>query len=1102
MKIHVLLVLAAAALSAAPAPTTTAPQAPTAFKQYCFTCHGKSATAGINIEKLTANLSVGEQFQHWQKIAHALEQKTMPPAKMPQPTEAQRTEAVSWIRARLDDYSRKHAGDPGKVTVRRLTSGEYAYTIRDLTGLDLKSATNSASDSAGGEGFTNFGDVQFMQDADLERYLETAKFIAEHAVIGAGPIEFFGDPGKMGKELSAIHRIHEIYRNNGFRAASAEGGQPFGLERYSKAFYASWRFQHRVALGEPNVTLEAFAAREGLSARFIQHIWGVLSNPAPTYPTSVVVDAWRKLPAPSGKSTTESETAVRAGCDAAQKALLEWTRWLFAAGALAAGGQGDERALVLTDASLQATSTFKFRTFFRGRQNATKDGKARIYLSSLSANPGSKDKPYLLWRNAKVRFLKADRSGGPSTDMIPFLVEESAAKLKLGQGPEGAKVGPEEFVTSGESTLFFDVKTPPEAVAVAVEIEAEILPGQAGDAVLRVTVADREDLSKGRPPAYAIMGNPASKGYQTWKAHVLEFAANLPQTSHGEPTPADRDPIPAPWNNDYNQPERDRFHTQLKYVREDKFLVEKMLDDATRTRLEQAWADLFTSFDYHPVFLQFLTEKYHLDLKGKKLGDLTAADLEALPAEPRGYVRQLKTVYDAAHKAQLAAQPGHIEDCLRFASQAWRRPLTPAEKDRLRRFYTNAREVSKLDHEKATRALISRILVAPAFLYRVEQPPQVSGAKPLAPFELASRLSYFLWSSVPDEELRRAAAAGELNNPTQLERQVKRMLADPRARRLSTEFFGQWLGFYRFDTYRGVDNSRFPEFTDEVKSAMYEEAVSFFEHIIRQNRPVKEILTADYTFLNQPLAKHYGIKKEVKSKLEPELVTGANAFQRGGMLRLGAVLTSTSAPLRTSPVKRGDWLLRRVLGTPTPPPPPDAGSIPADDKQFGDMSVKQRLAAHMRNATCAACHLRIDPLGFPFEKYDPVGRWRETYTDGKAIEDWSTAADKSNIAGIDGLVKYLQQNDEQVRRNMSQKLIGYALGRTILASDLPLLDRMVKAGPDATVAQLALEIVNSPQFRNRRGQDDTSSPAATVQSARAAVRPKPATTPNTSRGDR
>ena len=198
------------------------------------------------------------------------------------------------------------------------------------------------------------------------------------------------------------------------------------------------------------------------------------------------------------------------------------------------------------------------------------------------------------------------------------------------------------------------------------------------------------------------------------------------------------------------------------------------------------------------------------------------------------------------------------------------------------------------------------------------------------------------------------------------------MLADPKARRFSTEFFGQWLGFYHFDQSHGVDTTRFPEFTEEVKTAMYDEAVSFFEYIVRNDRPVREILTADYTFLNKALAKHYGVKKDIKSASEPEMVEGASEFDRGGLLRLGAVLTATSAPLRTSPVKRGDWVLRRVLGTPTPPPPPDAGSIPADDKFFGGLSVFERLEAHKRNPTCASCHTRIDPLGFPLEN---MTRW-------------------------------------------------------------------------------------------------------------------------------
>jgi len=352
--------------------------------------------------------------------------------------------------------------------------------------------------------------------------------------------------------------------------------------------------------------------------------------------------------------------------------------------------------------------------------------------------------------------------------------------------------------------------------------------------------------------------------------------------------------------------------------------------------------------------------------------------------------------------------------------------------------------------------------------------------KPLSEYELASRISYFLWSSIPDDELRRAAGAGELNNPQLIQKQVKRMLADPKARRLATEFFGQWLGFYHFDEFKGVDTTRYPEFTEEVKQSMYDEAVSFFEHLIRKDRPVREMLYADYDFLNKPLAKYYGVKKDIKSTGDVEMIEGANGFQRGGLLRLGAVLTSTSAPLRTSPVKRGDWILRRVLGTPVPPPPADAGSIPSDDKNFGGLSVKARLEQHKRNATCANCHMRMDPLGFSLEHYDSTGRWREQYADGKPIEDSAALADQTEINGVDGILKYLQTKDSQVRKNLAHRLIGYSLGRTVAASDQMLIDRMAAAGPDATFSQLVGEIVTSKQFRNRLGREDGAAAPAKV----------------------
>jgi mono/diheme cytochrome c family protein len=1082
------------------------------FKQYCFQCHGVTAPkAGVSLVRLTAQESVGENFQQWEKVAAALEQKAMPPKSMPQPSDAERAQAIAWIRAELSAYAKKHDGDPGQAPVRRLTSGEYSYTIKDLTGLDLNVGIDSSSDSVGGEGFTNFGDVQFMQDANLERYLAAAKIIANHAVIGAGPLEFFSDPGKSGFELSAITRIREIYAAHGIRTVSGEGGRPFGLEKYGKALFVAWQYKHRAALGETNATLPSLAAREGITPRFAEHIWQVMNKQTLGYPTSEAVSRWRKLPAPprSAEGGDKAMAAVRAGCEEIQKFIVTWPSWLFARGDLAAGGAGDESPLEFSDRTLNVKPVHRFIYVRGGGRGPVQPGPAKIYLNVATVNPAMSEKPVIIWRNLTVGFrpiapraqVKAGESPivlaeeaqtlanlrrgiappGARQTLKSLVSDETARRLNFGNSPDGAPLGPDDFASEG--SVMFEVPMPEGRFSLNLQVEAEL--GGNRDQVVRIVISDRADGMTRGQPTRALVGDMTSAGYKLFRAGVMEYAALLPPNSHGEPTPADKDPVPDPFDNTYNVPEHDEFVQKVKYHRDDRFVAENLIDDATRARLDQAWNDLYASFEYHDNYLRLLAKHYGFDLKGAGIAQMDKARIAALPAEMRKYLIPLRSEYDEVFAAQAAARPGHVRDCLEFAGRAWRRPLNEKEKQELRSFYDKAISADP-DHRKAIRALLSRVLIAPQFLYRVEQvadaspgkPPADSPPiKPLTNWEMASRLSYFLWSSIPDDELRRAAGEGELTDTEGIRRQVKRMIADPKARRLSIEFFGQWLGFYHFDRHKGVDTSRFPEFTENVKEAMYDEAVSFFEHVIRKERPVREILSGDYTFLNKDLARFYGVEKEIKSAEQPELVEGAGAFHRGGLLRLGAVLTATSAPLRTSPVKRGDWILRRVLGTPTPPPPADAGSLPADDKLFGGLSLKAKLEQHKRNASCSNCHTRIDPLGFSLERYDPTGRWRERYPDGNPIEDAAALTDKTEIKGVDGLLKYLQSKESQFRKTLSHKLIGYALGRTVLASDQLLIERMAQGGGDATFAQLAAEIAISKQFRHRRGREESTQAA-------------------------
>ena len=1114
----------------------TAGRSPAFFQTFCFECHGSSTKkpeGGISLEHLLAQPSVGPQSDAWDKVAEMLETAEMPPSDAKQiPTASERMAAAAWVRSALKTYEAAHAGEPGRVTVRRLTSGEYAYAVRDLTGIDLKVGIDASSDSVGGEGFTNFGDVQFVQDASIERYLEAAKQVADHAVIGAGPLQFYSDTGRTGLELSALSRINDLYAANGFRVVSGEGGRPFGLERYGKAFLVAWQFKHRAAFGEPKATLRNLAAKEGITGRFADHVWSVVNRPVLGYPTRETVERWKALPPPASDAAAALAQA-RAGCDELAKQLTTWPSWFFGRGDVAAGGAGDESPLMFDDKALMVEPTRHYAYALgaggrggRGRGPAAPvpgtPMKAFLLFTNLNPSPGVN--PVVIWRNARVVTRGAPAGFGfgrggpgaaagavtpptgadlvaPPTGVVPpaagavvtgvgaaggrgrgptgpilssqslrsALPVEVALLLAFGKSPDGSTLGPDDFATTGPVTL--ELNAPAAGTTLELQVDAEL--GADRNAVVRVVVSDRESGPPARgAQARVFLGDPASKGYQTFRAGIAEYVSLLPPNSHGEANPADKDPVPAPFDNTYNSPEHDAFVLKVKYQRTDAFFTDNLVDGADRTRLNHAWNDVFGSWPYHDAYLGMLAEHYDLKLKSRRIADLNQEQIAAQPAEARPHLIALRAHHAEVMRAQTQAQPGQVEDTFAFASRAWRRPITSAEKTRLREFYQRSR-AAKLDHDDAIRAVLARVLVSPAFLYRVETVAS-RAERPLNDWEMASRLSFFLWSSVPDEELRRATAAGELGKPALLAKQVKRMTADPKARRLATEFFGQWLGFYRFDEFRGVDTARFPEFTDEVRTAMYDEAVSTFEYLVRHERPLKEILHADYTFLNQPLAKFYGLKQDVKSAGAVELVAGANAFNRGGALRLGSVLTTTSAPLRTSPVKRGDWLLRRILGTPTPPPPADAGSLPGDPKEFGGLTLRARLNEHKSNPACANCHLRIDPLGFPLEAFDAIGRTREKYQDGQAVDVTGEFSDKTTIAGADGLLNYLQSKEPQVMKTLSKKMLGYALGRTVLASDRALLDELTSAGGNATFSDLAVKIATSRQFRNRQGRDDAA----------------------------
>ena len=1038
---------------------------PSLLRTFCFECHGKNeAEANVNLEQMASVPDISRQFKTWGKVVGMLNSKRMPPDDATQPSDLQRKRLTALIRGGLDSFVRINDGDPGRVVMRRMTSAEYAYTVEDLTGLRLGLERTFVNEAAGGEGFTNVGDVQFIQDSTLERYLEAAKIVASHAVIGSGPLQFYLDPGKTGLELSAINRVQSIYRAHGFRTAAGEGAEPFGLDLYPRAFFVAWQYRNRVELQRKDVSLRELARKDGLSVRFCEHIWNVVNSPATSFPLTLVVSRWQSLPAPGSRNSSEAE--IRAACEELGAILREWQS------TLAAAAGDEEEASVLTAGDVVAKSSHSFTADINWPEKAT---LAEFELSVTRASDRAATGALVVWRNARLRFRSEDQRRGRHLPLVSFLTPETVRLLTFGKHPAGAKIGENDFVIGGGKTVPIKLLVPERMVAAQLFVDVELDVKHGANRIVRCRIADGEVEGETAAEVGAtstLLADPASKAVAKWRDDVAEFARFLPEVSHREPAPSDRDPIPAPFDNAYNKPERNLFHYVVKYHRDDDFLVKHVLDDATRERLDHAWTDLLTSFEYYDANLRFAAKKFGINLGDAGIAELDAGAVTRFPDEKRVFIQRLRDEYNKMQQELRAAETGHVDDAIRLAERAWRRPLTSKEQQRLRAFYEQLRGEGELDHTKAMRALLARILVAPAFLYRVESPSEQTGIVPLSDWELANRLSFFLWSSVPDEELRRAAAAGELRDRENLSRQTRRMLRDPKARRLAVEFFGQWFGFYRFDEYRGVDPKRFPEFTDELKAAIHEEAISFFEYIVREDRPVSEILFADYTFLNRKLAAHYGIRLKTPDQKRHRLVTGVSKYHRGGLTQLAAILTVTSAPLRTSAVKRGDWILRRVIGTPVPPPPADAGSIAGDDAFADGLTMRQRLEVHRRDAACAGCHSRIDPLGFALEHYDAIGRWRDKFRDGKPIDSTGVLSDGTKISGPDGLRKFLKRQEKQFHRTLCAKLLGYAFGRTELASDRPLIDNMLTGlQTDGQFSKLIVSVVTSRQFRHQRGRD-------------------------------
>ncbi len=518
----------------------------------------------------------------------------------------------------------------------------------------------------------------------------------------------------------------------------------------------------------------------------------------------------------------------------------------------------------------------------------------------------------------------------------------------------------------------------------------------------------------------------------------------------------------------------DEVVTLTQFYREDAALVRSMLEPDEARRLDRLWGDL------HFVAQDALTQVDAFD----QIYQFATQDADPKVFEPMR--EPIRRAAEAFRVRQAAAEGRHVDAVLELADRAWRRPLAASERDDLRALYPRLR-ADGLAHDEAIRLLLARVLVAPAFLYHRELPGPGSEAAEVSDFELASRLSYFLWSSAPDDELRAAAAAGRLHRDDEILAQARRMSKDPRVRRLATEFGCAWLDIHGFDRHSEKSERHFPTF-ESLRSDMYEEAIRFFAEVFATNAPVRDLLDADYTFLRQPLAEHYGIPGVIGT--EWRRVDGVKAFSRGGILGLGATLAAHSGASRTSPILRGNWVCEALLDDRLPRPPKDVPKLP-EDEAVESSTIRELVERHSKDPSCVRCHERMDPFGFALEGFDAIGRHRDQDLGGHRIDARARTMDGAEFEGVAGLREYLlTRRRGAFEAQFCRKLLGYALGRGVQLSDRPLLDRIARSArsADASGGELRVQdvveaIVLSRQFRTIRGRDALTSDTPDAEEA-------------------
>ena len=1021
----VCLLAALSTASVSKAEVITFARAQELIKTYCIECHNPAEKkGGLDLAILETEADFLEDSHLLEDLEWVVAEKEMPvPSAPKQPTSEEREELVLWLQQELMKIQNAMPNDPGRVIMPRISSKEFDYFIEDLTGFDYNLSQYLTADTSGGEGFYNVGASQNLSIGQFESFMSVGKMLVGHSrwVPGNGiwwmnapddPLEKDSDlPGYLRDKWYQWHQsaIESIVSQH-LRDIRSE--TPFrGLGAYLEA---AWQYRHQRQIGMSGSTVAEIAASYNppLFVSSLEKLVAVLEGDAPEAAKRVLVEnkimarllkGWQDLPAPRGSDPHGVRGELK-NLLAEYRGSAEFNDW---------GSDWNESGIEIEPAdrpSMQQRRGF----FHQGRGtfaiDLTKLGPDGLYLAASGRNFPGFDDPDVVWTDGKVKM--EDGRELPWEEVFTDIVDEDRQRVRF----DGNRI-------HAETPGYLQLKVP--QGARSLDVVATYAPDQKGMGPLRAKPASKapEDYTSAFAERKVIgqkLDEPES---------IREALRDIHETLY------------------FDSHHRNLFN----FDNNDVFV------DATDEVLD------YVGLDERP-------SPEDRDQRWTSLWSITPDEVRLLAPDRmrnRGQAiwTNLAQAASANRDPNLDQRELAREELRQFAQAAWRGPLAETEIEALMFIFEN--EINQgQSTESAVETAMRAVMIAPRFLYRFTESEGSADPYLLEGREIAVRLASVLWSGLPDNELYILGERGMLTDPKVIREQIDRMLEDPRADRFIEEFFGRWLHFAEFESFSGPDQEKFTEWTPQLAQDMHQEAHLFIKHLLKEDRPLTDLFFADYTFLNERLAKHYGISGVDGSRMR---LVELEDSRRGGILGMGAFLTITSTPLRTSPVHRGLWIYEDILDMPVPEPPP-VPLLSDDGVDAEGRGLVEQLRQHRDNPACYSCHDRFDPMGVALENFDPIGRHRTRIEGKAAVISKGEFRSGESIDGISGLKQFLKSREDGLLEAYATKLLGYSIGRSVLPTDKPTLEAMITEMREANLSPRAAihTALTSPQFLYRR----------------------------------